>query len=83
VAVKRDLQPSGNRNWTGIILLTGITASRAGLNSKNILGQIYSGSSLLGDSVVMGSVTVGYDGCKLKHAIDGRPFRVRSWKQSY
>ena len=84
LAVKGDLQLSGNINWTGIILVTGvITSSGGGSNSKNILGQIYSGSSLLGDSAVTGSVTIGYDGCKVKQAIDGQPFKVRSWKQSY
>jgi hypothetical protein len=84
LAVKGDLQLSGNINWTGIILVTGvITSSGGGSNSKNILGQIYNGSSLLGDSTVTGSVTIGYDGCKVKHAIDSQPFKVRSWKQSY
>jgi Tfp pilus assembly protein PilX len=84
LAVKGDLQLSGNINWTGIILVTGvITSSGGGSNSKNILGQIYSGSSLLGDSAVTGSVTIGYDGCKVKQAIDSQPFKVRSWKQSY
>jgi Tfp pilus assembly protein PilX len=84
LAVKGDLQLSGNINWTGIILVTGIiTASGGGSNSKNIIGQIYSGSSLLGDSAVTGSVTVGYDGCKVKQAIEGQPLKVRSWKQIY
>jgi Tfp pilus assembly protein PilX len=84
LAVKGDLQLSGNINWTGIILVTGIiTASGGGSNSKNIIGQIYSGSSLLGDSSVTGSVTVGYDGCKVKQAIEGQPLKVRSWKQIY
>ena len=84
LAVKGDLQLSGNISWTGIILVTGIIrSSGGGSNSKNILGQIYSGSSLLGDSAVTGSVTIGYDGCKVKQAVDGQPFKVRSWKQSY
>jgi hypothetical protein len=84
LAVKGNLQLSGNINWTGIILVTGIiTSSGGGSNSKNILGQIYSGSSLLGDSAVTGSVTIGYDGCKVKQAIDGQPVKVRSWKQIY
>jgi Tfp pilus assembly protein PilX len=84
LAVKGNLQLSGNINWTGIILVTGIiTSSGGGSNSKNIMGQIYSGSSLLGDSTVTGSVTVGYDGCKVKQAIEGQPLRVRSWKQIY
>ena len=84
LAVKGDLQLSGNINWTGIILVTGvITSSGGGSNSKNIMGQIYTGSSLLGDSAVTGSVTVGYDGCKAKEAIEGQPFKVLSWKQNY
>ena len=84
LAVKGNLQLAGNLNWTGIILVTGIiTSSGGGSNSKNILGQIYSGSSLLDDSAVTGSVTVGYDGCKVKEAIDGQPFKLRSWKQIY
>jgi hypothetical protein len=84
LAVKGNLQLAGNINWTGIILVTGIiTSTGGGSNSKNIVGQIYTGSSLLGDSTVSGSVTIGYDGCKVKQAIDGQPFKVRSWKQSY
>jgi hypothetical protein len=84
LAVKGNLQLSGNINWTGIILVTGIiTSTGGGSNSKNIIGQIYTGSSLLGDSAVSGSVTIGYDGCKVKQAIEGQPFKVRSWKQSY
>jgi hypothetical protein len=84
LAVKGNLQLGGNINWTGIILVTGIiTSSGGGSNSKNIMGQIYTGSSLLGDSTVTGSVTVGYDGCKAKEAIEGQPFKVLSWKQSY
>jgi hypothetical protein len=82
--VKGNLQLGGNINWTGIILVTGIiTSSGGGSNSKNIMGQIYTGSSVLADSAVTGSVTVGYDGCKAKEAIEGQPFKVLSWKQSY
>jgi hypothetical protein len=84
LAVKGDLQLSGNINWTGIILVTGIIRSTGGgSNSKNIVGQIYSGSSLVADSVVSGGVTVGYDSCKVQEAIKGQPFKVRNWKQSY
>src|SRR5918994_5365870 len=50
LAVKGDLQLSGNINWNGLILVTGIIrSSGGGSNSKNIMGQIYSGMSLLGD----------------------------------
>ena len=84
LAIKGDLQLSGNINWNGLILVTGvIRSSGGGSNSKNIMGQIYSGMSLLGDSTVTGSVTVGYDGCKVTQAIEGQPLRVRSWKQIY
>jgi Tfp pilus assembly protein PilX len=84
LAVKGNLQLSGNINWTGIILVTGIIRSTGGgSNSKNIVGQIYSGSSLVADSVVSGGVTVGYDSCKVQEAIKGQPFKVRNWKQSY
>ena len=84
LAVKGNLQLAGNINWTGIILVTGIiTSTGGGSNSKNIVGQIYTGSSLLGNSTVGGSVTIGYDGCKVKEAIDGQPFKVRSRKLSY
>jgi len=79
LAVKGNLQLAGNINWNGLILVTGIiTSSGGGSNSKNIMGQIYSGISLLGDSAVTGSVTVGYDGCKVTQAIEGQPLRVRS-----
>jgi hypothetical protein len=82
--VKGNLQLAGNINWTGIILVTGvITSSGGGSNSKNITGQIYAGSSALGDSTISGSVTIGYDSCKVKQALAGQAFKISSWKQSY
>jgi Tfp pilus assembly protein PilX len=84
LAVKGNLQLSGNINWTGIILVTGIIRSTGGgSNAKNIVGQIYTGSSLVADSAVSGSVTVGYDSCKVTQAINGQPFKIRNWKQDY
>ena len=84
LVVKGNLQLAGNLNWTGIILVTGvITSSGGGANSKNIMGQVYAGSSALGDSTISGSVTIGYDSCKVKQALAGQAMKVSSWKQSY
>ncbi len=59
-----------------------ITSSGGGSNSKNITGQISAGSSALGDSKISGSVTIGYDSCKLKQALPGQAFKISSWKQT-
>ena len=84
LVVKGNLQLAGNINWTGIILVTGvIRTSGGGLNSKNIMGQVYAGSSALGDSTISGSVTIGYDSCKVKQALASQALKVSSWKQSY
>ena len=84
LVVKGNLQLAGNIDWTGIILVTGvITSSGGGSNTKNITGQVYAGSSALGDSTISGSVTIGYDSCKVKQALAGQAFKVSSWKQSY
>jgi Tfp pilus assembly protein PilX len=84
LVVKGNLQLAGNLNWTGIILVTGvITSSGGGSNSKNIMGQVYAGSSALGDSTISGSVTIGYDSCKVKQALASQAMKVSSWKQSY
>ena len=84
LVVKGNLQLAGNINWTGIILVTGvITSSGGGSNSKNIIGQVYAGSSALGDSTVSGSVTIGYDSCKVKQALASQAMKISSWKQSY
>lgn len=82
--VKGDLQLAGNINWNGIIIVTGvITSSGGGSNSKNIQGQIYSGSSSLGDSSISGSVVIGYHSCNVKKALSSQPLKVADWKQSY
>ena len=84
LVVKGNLQLAGNLNWTGIILVTGvITSSGGGSNSKNIMGQVYAGSSALGDSTISGSVTIGYDSCKVKQALASQAMKVSSWKQNY
>ena len=82
--VKGNLQLSGNINWNGIIVATGvITATGGGSNAKNIQGQIYSGSSSLGDTTVSGSVTIGYNSCDVKKAMSSQPLKVVNWKQDY
>ena len=82
--VKGNLQLSGNIDWHGIIIATGVvTASGGGSNSKNIQGQIYSGSSALGDTTVSGSVTIGYNSCDVKKALSSLPVKVVNWKQNY
>jgi len=82
--VKGDLQMAGDFNWNGLIFVTGvITTSGGGSNAKNIQGLIFAGASALGDTVINGSVTVGYDSCKVKEALAGQPLKVINWKQSY
>jgi hypothetical protein len=82
--VKGDLQIAGNFNWNGLIFVTGvITTSGGGSDAKNIQGLIFAGASALGDTVINGSVTVGYDSCKVKEALAGQPLKVINWKQSY
>jgi Tfp pilus assembly protein PilX len=82
--VKGNLELAGNTNWNGIIIVTGILkSSGGGSNSKNLLGQVYSGSSALGDTAISGSITVGYHSCNVKKALSGQPLKMVSWKQSY
>jgi len=82
--VEGDLQLAGNINWNGIIIVTGvITTSGGGSNSKNILGQVYSGSSSLGDSTINGSVVIGYHSCNVKKALSSQPLKMVNWKQDY
>ena len=82
--VKGNLELAGNLNWNGIIIVTGIIkSSGGGSNAKNILGQIYSGSSALGDTAISGSIVVGYHSCNVKKAMSGQPLKVVNWKQSY
>jgi Tfp pilus assembly protein PilX len=82
--VNGNLELSGNLNWNGIIIVTGILkSSGGGSNAKNILGQIYSGSSALGDTAISGSITVGYHSCNVKKALSSQPLKVANWKQNY
>ncbi len=82
--VKGNLQLAGNINWNGIIIATGvITTSGGGSNAKNIQGQVYSGSSSLGDTTVSGSVTIGYNSCQVKKALSSAPLKVVNWKENY
>jgi Tfp pilus assembly protein PilX len=82
--VKGNLQLAGNIDWHGIIIATGIVSgSGGGSNSKNIQGQVYSGASLLGDTTVSGSVTIGYNSCDVKKATSSQALRIENWKQSY
>ena len=82
--VEGDLQLAGNINWNGIIIVTGtITSTGGGSNAKNILGQIYSGSSSLGDSTISGSVVIGYHSCNVKKALSSQPLKMADWKQNY
>ena len=82
--VKGNLELAGNTNWNGIIIVTGILkSSGGGSNAKNIQGQIYSGSSALGDTAISGSIVVGYDSCNVKKALSSQPLKVVNWKQSY
>jgi len=82
--VKGNLQLAGNIDWHGIVIATGVvTTSGGGSNAKNIQGQMYSGSSSLGDTTVSGSVTIGYNSCEVKKAMSSQPLKVVKWKQSY
>jgi Tfp pilus assembly protein PilX len=84
LVVKGNLQLAGNIDWHGIIIATGVvTASGGGSNSKNIQGQLYSGTSSLGDTTVSGSVTIGYNSCDVKKALSSQPLKVVNWKQNY
>lgn len=82
--VKGDLQMAGNINWNGIIIVTGIVSSSGGgSNAKNIQGQIFSGSSTLGDTAISGNIDITYNSCKVKQALSSQPLKLVSWKQSY
>ena len=82
--VKGNLELAGNTDWNGIIIVTGIIkSSGGGSNAKNILGQVYSGSSALGDTAISGSIVVGYHSCNVKKALSSQPLKVVNWKQSY
>jgi Tfp pilus assembly protein PilX len=82
--VKGNLELAGDTNWNGIIIVTGILkSSGGGSNAKNIEGQIYAGSSALGDTAISGSITIGYNSCNVKKALSSQPLKVVNWKQDY
>lgn len=82
--VDGDLQMAGNLNWNGIIIVTGIlTSTGGGSNSKNITGQVYSGSSALGDTAISGNIDIAYNSCEVKKTLSSQPMKLVNWKQSY
>jgi hypothetical protein len=82
--VKGNLKLAGNIDWHGIIIATGVvTTSGGGSNNKNIQGQVYSGSSALGDTDVNGGVNISYNSCEVKKSLSSQPLKVVNWKQSY
>jgi len=82
--VKGDLQMAGNIDWHGIIIVTGILkSSGGGSNGKNIQGQVFSGSSALGDTAISGNIDIAYNSCEVKKALSGQPLKMVTWKQSY
>ena len=84
LVVKGDLQMAGNLDWHGVIIVTGVmTSSGGGSNSKNIQGQVYAGSSSLGDTTISGNIDMGYNSCEVKKALSSQPLKVVNWKQNY
>lgn len=82
--VKGNLKLAGNIDWHGIIIATGVvTTSGGGSDNKNIQGQVYSGSSALGDTTVNGGVNISYNSCEVKKSLSTEPLQVVNWKQSY
>jgi Tfp pilus assembly protein PilX len=82
--VNGDIELAGNLNWQGLIIVTGkLKTTGGGSDGKNILGQVYSGKSDLGDSAISGSVTVSYHSCNVKNALASQPLKLVNWKQSY
>jgi hypothetical protein len=84
LVVKGDLELSGNLTWHGVIIVTGnIKSTGGGVSAKNILGQVYSGKSDLGDSTISGSITIGYHSCNVREALSSQPLKLVNWKQNY
>jgi len=82
--VKGDLELAGNLDWNGLIIVTGkIKTTGGGSDAKNIMGQVYSGKSDLGDSTISGSVTISYHSCNIKNALASQPLKLVNWKQDY
>jgi Tfp pilus assembly protein PilX len=81
--VNGNLDMAGNINWNGIIIVTGVLSSSGGGKAgKNITGQVYSGSSALGDTTISGNIDIAYDSCAVKKSLAGQPLAVVNWKQS-
>ncbi len=81
--VKGNLDLAGNINWNGIIIVTGtLSSSGGGKIGKNITGQVYSGSSALGDTNISGNIDIAYNSCEVKKALSSQPLTVVNWKQS-
>ena len=81
--VKGNLDLAGNINWDGIIIVTGVLSSSGGGKvGKNITGQVYSGSSALGDTAISGNIDIAYNSCSVKKALSSQPLTVVNWKQS-
>lgn len=82
--VRGNLEMAGNFNWNGIIIVTGqFKTTGGGSDAKNILGQIYGGSSSkVGDTDISGSVNMQYDSCEIKKALSSQPLQVVNWKQN-
>jgi hypothetical protein len=82
--VKGDLQLAGILNGTRSSLSRGVTTSSGGgSNSKNIQGQVFTGSSSLGDREISGNIDVGFNSCEVKKALSSQPLKVVNWKQTY
>ena len=82
--VKGNLQLAGNLDWHGLIIVTGIlTSTGGGSDGKNIEGQVYSGSSALGDTAVSGNIDIAYNSCEVKKSLAEQPMKVVNWKQNY
>ena len=81
--VKGDLDMAGNINWNGIIIVTGtLSSSGGGKASKNITGQVYSGSTALGDTTISGNIDIAYNSCDVKKSLSSQPLTVVNWKQN-
>src|SRR5258706_7185124 len=81
--VNGDLDMAGNINWNGIIIVTGVlSSSGGGSNGKNITGQVYTGSSALGDTTISGNIDIAYDSCAVEKALSSQPITVVNWKQN-
>jgi len=60
-----------------------MSSSGGGKAGKNLTGQIFAGSSSLGDTEISGNVDLAYDSCAIKKAFSSQPLLMVNWKQSY